>query len=294
MSSILSAQNLQTFRRRKSVRFLSSFFSLPRPPRPSDERPLPSLIRVPFSGSGFRVQVPRTRRPGTELKLQRFVSVDAEAIIIIVLALRAFTGLPLGRQAAGHAPTLRVFLTQRARALDNAVLFVHADREMANHLIADAQAAIDFLHQLARAGDHLEDVRPFFVRTDLVGKLPLAPVLGLVERARKPAGDFLDLRVQVRDLLVCRVGCHDVDELVLSNLTLTHCCLLLDSLSRGHALRDKKLVRRYAWSSSTCAALNLFIAARMFSFANNSAASAALFTAASIWAFSSTENLPST
>ena len=51
---------------------------------------------------------------------------------------------------------------------------------------------------------------------DLVGKLPPAPVLGLVEDgigAAKPLDDLLDLRVQIGDLLVRRIGCDEVDEL---------------------------------------------------------------------------------
>src|SRR5688572_8849870 len=96
---------------------------------------------------------PRTAEPQNREPLKSFFDVAAEPIVVIVRALRAFAGLPLRRQAASHAPALRVFLAQRARALDDAVLLVHADGEMANHLVADAQAAVDFLHQLARAGN---------------------------------------------------------------------------------------------------------------------------------------------
>jgi len=44
------------------------------------------------------------------------------------------------------------------------------------------------------------------VRADLIGQLAPPPVLGLVEGAGVPAGDFFDLRMQIGDLLVGRVG----------------------------------------------------------------------------------------
>ena len=87
---------------------------------------------------------------------------------------------------------------------------------MADDLVDHAQAAIDLLHQLAGAGDDLEDVGAFAVMADLVGELAPAPVLGLVERAVEALDDLLDLRVQLGDLLLGRVGRDDVDELVLS------------------------------------------------------------------------------
>ena len=87
---------------------------------------------------------------------------------------------------------------------------------MANHLVDHAQAAIDLLHQLARAGDGLDDVVALAVMADLVGQLAPAPVLGLVEGAVEALDDLLDLRVQIGDLLFGGVRRDDVDELVLS------------------------------------------------------------------------------
>ena len=83
-------------------------------------------------------------------------------------------------------------------------------------VIEHAQPAIDLLHQLARAGDGLDDVVAFAVMADFVGELAAAPVLGLVEGAVEALDDLLDLRVQLGDLLVGRLRRHDVDELVLS------------------------------------------------------------------------------
>jgi hypothetical protein len=55
---------------------------------------------------------------------------------------------------------------------------------------------------------------------DLVGQLPPSPVLGLVEGAAEALVDLLDLTVQVGTLLLARLRRDDVDELVLSALTL--------------------------------------------------------------------------
>ena len=55
---------------------------------------------------------------------------------------------------------------------------------MPDDLIDHAQPAVDLLHQLARAGDGLDDVGAFAVMADLVGQLAPAPVLGLVEACR--------------------------------------------------------------------------------------------------------------
>ena len=68
--------------------------------------------------------------------------------------------------------------------------------------IEHAQAAVDLLHQLTRAGDRLDDVGAFAVMADFVGELAAAPVLGLVEGAVEALDDLLDLRVQLGDLLV--------------------------------------------------------------------------------------------
>src|SRR6185503_12858602 len=81
--------------------------------------------------------------------------------------------------------------------------------------IRDLEPAVDFLHHVAAAVDGLEDVGPFLVRSDLVGELAPAPVVGLLDGSAKALGDLLDLRVQVGDLGVGRLGRHDVDEFVL-------------------------------------------------------------------------------
>jgi hypothetical protein len=86
-------------------------------------------------------------------------------------------------------------------------------------MIADAQATVDFLHELAGTRDVLEHIRAFLVRANLVGQLAASPVVGLVQRPRIAADDFLDLGVEVCDLLLGRVGRNDVDELVLPGLT---------------------------------------------------------------------------
>ena len=87
---------------------------------------------------------------------------------------------------------------------------------MANHLIDDAKPAIDFLHQLSRAGDGFDDVGPFAVMTDVVGQALAPPVFGLVEGAAEALDDLLDLRVQIGNVLFGRLWRDDVDELVLS------------------------------------------------------------------------------
>src|SRR4051794_13557229 len=117
MSSILSAQNLQTLRRRNSVRFLSSFLSAlpPRPPRPpsdDDDRPRPS----PRMCNTFQFNM--VLSSWFQEPLHGFVDVAAKAIVVVLGALRAFARLPLGRQSARHAPPLRVFLAQGTGAID--------------------------------------------------------------------------------------------------------------------------------------------------------------------------------
>jgi hypothetical protein len=87
---------------------------------------------------------------------------------------------------------------------------------MSDDLIDHSQAAIDFLHQLSRAADGLDDVSALAVMTDVVGEALSAPVLGLVERAVESLDDLLDLRVQIGNLLFARLRSDNVDELVLS------------------------------------------------------------------------------
>ena len=52
------------------------------------------------------------------------------------------------------------------------------------------------------------------MRADLVGHLAAAPVFGRHEFTADARDDGLDLRVQVRDLLLARVGRDDVDQFV--------------------------------------------------------------------------------
>src|SRR4051812_37785459 len=153
--------------------------------------------------------------------LHSLLNVAAEPVIVIVAALRAFTRLTLRREAARHAPALRAGLADRARALDHFVLFVHTHRDVADDLIADAQTAIDFLHELAGTRDVLEHIRAFLVRANFVGQLPASPVVGFLELARKSSDNLLHLGVEIGDLLLARVRCDDVDELVLPDLALT-------------------------------------------------------------------------
>src|SRR5262245_20468114 len=87
---------------------------------------------------------------------------------------------------------------------------------MPDHLIDHPQPPIDFLHQLTRAGDGLDDVGAFAVMADVVGEALAPPVFGLVERPVEALDDLLDLRVQIGNLLLARLGRDDVDELVLS------------------------------------------------------------------------------
>jgi hypothetical protein len=54
---------------------------------------------------------------------------------------------------------------------------------MADDEIRHLEAAIDFFHQFARAVDHFQHVRTFLVPPDFIGKLPAAPVIGLLDLA---------------------------------------------------------------------------------------------------------------
>ena len=138
----------------------------------------------------------------------------------------AFARLPLRRQAALDAAALRLGLALGARALDDLLLLVDADDHVADDLVDHLQPAVELLHQLAAAVDHLEDVDAFLVVADLVGQLAAAPVLGLLDAARSAARRSpRPASCSSVDLLFGRVGREDVDELVLS---VCHCVLLLD------------------------------------------------------------------
>src|SRR5262245_23215383 len=155
MSSILSAQNLQTLRRRKSVRrwpcaLSPPFLSPPRPRPPPPVRPCPNATSDPLV------------RPDFEPRIDR--------VLVLGLARAALARLALRRQPALDAPPLRVGLPLRARPLDDLLLLIDADDEMADDLIHHAQPSIELLHQVARSVDHLQDVDAFLVVPDLVGQ----------------------------------------------------------------------------------------------------------------------------
>src|SRR5580704_9609188 len=125
MSSILSAQNLQTLRRRNMGRrwpcCLSPAFLSALRPRPPPDRFCPN---------------------GTS----DLHSVKAIVVGVIDVRGSALARLANRRQPALHAPALRLGLTLRSRALDDLLLLVHADDEMANDLIENLQPAIELLH----------------------------------------------------------------------------------------------------------------------------------------------------
>ncbi|OFV91543.1 MAG: hypothetical protein A3G76_02645 [Acidobacteria bacterium RIFCSPLOWO2_12_FULL_65_11] len=87
---------------------------------------------------------------------------------------------------------------------------------MANDLVHDSQPSVNFLHQLARAVDHVEHVHPFFLVCDLVRESPASPIVGLLNLAVEARHDGPDLLVDLGDLLFGRVGGKNVDEFVLS------------------------------------------------------------------------------
>src|SRR5437867_3899707 len=107
MSSILSAQNLQTLRRRKSVRrwpcalspvFLSPPRPRPRPP-PPPERPAPKATSDPLVRPDLEPRIPR--------------------VLVLALARSALAALTLRRQPALDAPPLGIGLPLRARPLND-------------------------------------------------------------------------------------------------------------------------------------------------------------------------------
>src|SRR5256885_334375 len=94
---------------------------------------------------------PRTKNPEPRTqkrRLHRLFDVATKPIVVIIAALRTFARLALGRQTARDSTPLRGFLANRPNALDCAILLVDPHRQMPDHLIAHAQAAIDLLHQL--------------------------------------------------------------------------------------------------------------------------------------------------
>src|SRR3954467_2656488 len=129
MSSILSAQNLQTLRRRNSVRrcpfslspaFLSP--ARPRPPPPPPDRPCPN---------------------GMVLNLPYF-----ESVVILVVRLTGgtpLTRLALRRQTAFHAGPLGVLPPPRLDRIDDLLVFVDADDHLADDDVHHLQPAIELL-----------------------------------------------------------------------------------------------------------------------------------------------------
>src|SRR6185295_6689137 len=57
-----------------------------------------------------------------------------------------FSGLALRRQSAFDSPALRFGLSLRPGAIDHLFLLVHANAEMADHLVEHLEPAIDLLH----------------------------------------------------------------------------------------------------------------------------------------------------
>src|SRR5579859_2069569 len=176
MSSILSAQNLHTLRRRNMGRrwpccLSPAFLSALRPRAPPDR----------FCPNGTS---------------------DLHSVKTIVVGVLEFRGstlarLPNRRQAALHAPALGLGLTFCPRPLDDLLLFVHTDDEMAHDLVEDLQPAIELLHEIARSDDHLEDIDTLLVGANLVRQLPAPPVVRLLDLAVHPRHDRCDLLVDL-------------------------------------------------------------------------------------------------
>src|SRR6185312_6370063 len=134
MSSILSAQNLQTLRRRNIGRrwpcTLSPVFLSPRPrPRP----PAPPLPPPPDRPC-----------PNGTLHLH-----PVKPIVVGFFDLAGRTPLarlPDRRQSALDAAPLRVCHALRARPFDHVLFLVDADDEMADHHVHHLEAAIQLFH----------------------------------------------------------------------------------------------------------------------------------------------------
>src|SRR5207249_4064731 len=129
MSSILSAQNLQTLRRRNIGRrwpcclspvFLSPPRPRPPPPPPPPDRPCPNATSALHS-----------------------VKTIVVAIGLIGLRGTTLARLPHRREPALHAPPLRRALPLGPRPVDDLLLLIDAHDQVANHLIHDAQPPID-------------------------------------------------------------------------------------------------------------------------------------------------------
>src|ERR1700730_18143895 len=216
MSSILSAQNLQTLRRRNIGRRWPCCLS-------------PAFL------SALRPRAPDRFCPNGTSDLH---SVKAIVVGVLDLGRSALTRLANRRQDAPPAAALGLGLALCPRALDDLLLLVHADDEMAQDLVEDLQPAIELLHEIARSDDHLEDVDALLVGAYLVRELPAPPVVCLLDLAIHPRHDRCDLLVHLGDLLLGAVGRKDVDELVLSSC---HRELLLGyRLQRRYSARARR------------------------------------------------------
>src|SRR6187402_1050449 len=125
MSSILSAQNLQTFRRRK------------KPPPRRLSPPLASLASLPRAPPG----PPRLGPPNAMLSLHLPAVEHHVAGIVVVFALRSFTRLTVGGQATRHAAAARLFGALGAHALGLDRRLVDADDQVAQQPFGHLEAA---------------------------------------------------------------------------------------------------------------------------------------------------------
>src|ERR1700687_712265 len=218
MSSILSAQNLQTLRRRNIGRrwpcCLSPAFLSALRPRPPPDRFCPN---------------------GTS----DLHSVKSIVVGVVDFRGSTLTGLANPRHPRLPAPALGLGLTLRSRALDDLLLFVPSDDEMAHDLIEDLQPAIELFHEIARSDDHLEDVDALLVGAYFVRQLAAPPVVCLLDLAVQPRHDRCDLLVDLGDLLFGAVGRKNVDELVLSACHSAH-SFWDNRLKRGHRAHAHK------------------------------------------------------
>src|SRR5262245_60659968 len=171
MSSIWSAQNLQTLRRRKSPRrcppcLPSPFLSSPRPRPPPGPllRPIGAIFNpsIRIEGSVGVVSNPpylpyppdppsgtlrSHQSSGSDLRLG---AIEVAGIIRIVV-LRSFTRLPLRRQAARDAAAPRLGLALVPRPLRLDLVLVHAHDQVAQQTFRDLEAPIELAHEIAAA-----------------------------------------------------------------------------------------------------------------------------------------------
>ena len=124
--------------------------------------------------------------------------------LIVELAALSFTWLTFGRQASRNTTPPRHLGALAAPALDHLLVLVDSHNQVTDDVIDHLQSPVDFLHQIAGPGDHFQHVRAFILVTDFVGEPAAAPVFGFLDTAAHELDDALDLRVQLRHLLVGR------------------------------------------------------------------------------------------